>query len=436
MEGGVVHNAMIDCRPAMIASCASVEDVIRAVEVGVRHGTGITIGGGGHHGAGLGSAAGRLLVDLSPMKGISLDPVSATVRVEAGCTWGEVDRVTHTVGAAVPSGVISTTGVVGSTSSGGAGYLTRKFGLTIDNLVAADVVLADGTVVRTDERRHPDLFWALRGGGGDIGVVTAFQFRLNPVHTVVGGPTLWPLSRARDVLSWYRTFSLEVTEDLYGFFAYLTVPPAAPFPAELHLKNMCGIVWCYTGDLDTADDAFAPVRERKPALDGIQAMPYPRLQRAFDALYPPDLQWFSRADFVTHITDDAIDRHIEHGEVPTVHSTMHLYPIDGAAHRVAHDATAFAYRDANWSMAIAGGDPDPANADIIRTWTIDYEQALHPFSSGGAYAHGLSLDEGHERVRRTYRHNYERLRRVKAAYDPDNVFHVNQHMPPSAGGMW
>jgi FAD/FMN-containing dehydrogenase len=340
------------------------------------------------------------------------------------------------VGAAVPSGAISTTGVGGLTLGGGTGYLTRKYGLTIDNLVSADVVLADGSVVRTDERHHPDLFWALRGGGGNFGVVTAFQFRLNPVHTVIGGPTLWQLSRARDVLSWYRTFSLEATEDLYGFFAFLTVPPVAPFPPELHMQKMCGIVWCYTGDLDVAGDVFAPVRERKPALDGVQAMPYPLLQRAFDALYPPGLQWYWRADFVTHITDDAIDRHLEHAEMPTVLSTMHLYPIDGAAHRVPNDATAFAYRDANWNMVIAGVDPDPANADVISNWAMDYQQALHPFSSGGAYVNFLGEDEGRDRVRKTYRDNYERLTQVKAFYDPDNVFHVNQNVPPATAGRW
>ncbi len=427
-----IHNAMIDKCPALIARCVDVADVIAAVAFAREQRLPLAIRGGGHNGPGLGTVDDGLVLDLSPMKGIRVDPANRTVRVQGGCTWGDVDHATHAFGLATPSGIISTTGVGGLTLGGGLGHLTRKFGLTIDNLLAVDMVLADGRVVTASADEHPDLFWAVRGGGGNFGVVTSFLFRLHPLSTVVGGPTLWELDQAANVMRWYREFITEAPEDLNGFFAFLTVPPAPPFPEHLHLKKMCGVVWCYTGPEEHADQVFAPVRDvGPPALHGVHAMPYPMLQRAFDALYPPGLQWYWKADFVRELGDEAIARHLEHArELPTMHSTMHLYPINGAAHRVGQHETAWSYRDATWAEVIVGVSPDPTDTGRITSWARDYWAALHPYSAGGAYVN-MMMDEGQDRVRAAYRDNYDRLVTIKSTYDPTNLFRVNQNIRPA-----
>lgn len=429
-----VYNAMIDSLPAYIAQCFDVSDVISAVNFARTNDLELAIRSGGHNGAGLGTCDDGLVVDLSPMKGIRVDPDSRRVRVQAGCTWGDVDHATHAFGLAVPSGFISTTGVGGLTLGGGLGYLTRKYGLTIDNLLEVDVVLADGQFLTANKNQNEDLFWAVRGGGGNFGVVTSFTFQAHPVHTVIGGPTLWPLDQAGEVMRWYRDFILDAPEELNGFFAFLTVPPVAPFPEELHLQKMCGIVWCYIGPQDEADKVFAPVENvAQPALYGIHDMPFPALQSAFDDLYPPGLQWYWRTDFVNELSDTAIELHEAYAaKLPTPHSTMHLYPIDGAAHRVGKHDTAWSYRESNWAEVIIGIDPDPANAERIRRWAVDYWEALHPHSAGGAYVNFM-MDEGQERVKATYRDNYDRLARIKAKYDPTNFFHINQNIQPDGG---
>jgi hypothetical protein len=299
-------------------------------------------------------------------------------------------------------------------------------------LLEAEVVLADGRLVTANEKEHPDLFWAIRGGGSNFGVVTAFRFRLHPVDTVVGGPTLWLWDQAKEVMQWYRQFIVGAPEELNGFFAFLTVPPAPPFPEELHLQKMCGIVWCYSGPSENAKEFFKPIRKfGPPALDGVHEMPYPVLQSAFDELYPPGLQWYMRADFVNELSDKAIERHQEHAnQLPTMYSTVHLYPIDGAAQRVKKNETAFSYRDATWSEVILGVDPAPTKADLIKAWTIDYWEALHPYSAGGAYVNFM-MEEGQQRIKATYRDNYQRLVKIKNKYDPANLFHVNQNIKPA-----
>jgi len=427
-----LYNGMIDRRPRFIARCADVADVISAVQFAREHELLLAIRGGGHNGGGLGSCDDGLVIDLSRMKGIHVDPAQRTVRVEGGATWGDVDHATHAFGLATPSGIISTTGVGGLTLGGGLGHLTRKFGLAIDNLIGADMVLANGSFITTSEDELPDLFWAIRGGGGNFGVVTSFLFRLHPVSTVVAGPTLWPLDQAADVLRWYRHFILSAPEELNGFFAFLTVPPGPPFPEHLHLERMCGVVWCYTGSEKEADSVFKPVRDfGPPALDGIQAMPFPMLQSAFDALYLPGLQWYWKADFVNELSDKAIGLHVEHGSrIPKMHSTMHLYPIDGAPHRIGQQDTAFSYRDANWAEVIVGVDPDPAKKEEITTWTREYWDDLHPYSAGGAYVNFM-MEEGQERVKDSYRGNYKKLAMTKAKYDPANLFRVNQNIQPA-----
>ena len=428
-----LYNAMIDRRPRFIARCADVADVIAAVQFAREHELLLAVRGGGHNGGGLGSCDDGLVIDLSGMKGVRVDPAERTARVDGGSTWGDVDHATHVFGLATPSGIISTTGVGGLTLGGGLGHLTRRFGLAVDNLIGADMVLADGSFVTVSVDEHPDLFWAIRGGGGNFGVVTSFLFRLHPVKTVVAGPTLWPPEQAADVLHWYRELITHAPEELNGFFAFLTVPPGPPFPEHLHLKKMCGVVWCYTGSEQDADAVFEPIRDfGPPALYGVQAMPFPALQSAFDALYPPGYQWYWKADFVNELSDKAVALHVEHGSrLPTMHSTMHLYPINGAAHRVGRNDTAFSYRDATWAEVIVGVDPDPANAERITSWAKQYWDALHPYSAGGAYVNFM-MEEGQNRVKDSYRDNYERLAAVKTKYDPNNLFRVNQNIHPAS----
>jgi hypothetical protein len=429
-----IYNAMFDKRPGLIARCANAEDVAKAIAFARRQDLPLAVRGGGHNGAGLGTVDDGVVIDLSLLKDIDVDPQARTVRVGGGSTWGEVDRATGEHGLATPSGIISTTGVGGLTLGGGLGYLTRKYGLAIDNLLEAELVLAGGERVRASVDEHPDLYWAIRGGGGNFGVVTSFLFRLHEVGTVIAGPTFWPVESGADVLSVYREFLPTAPRELYGFFAFATVPPAPPFPEEIHLRKVSGIVWCYLGSEQAAAEAMAPLLDAlpQPLLHGVAPMPHAALQSAFDGLYPPGDRWYWRADFVKEIPDEAVAIHARYGaELPTMKSTMHMYPIDGAAHDVAPTDTAWSYRDAQWGSVFAGVDPDPRNADVIRQWSIDYFEELHPYSAGGAYVN-MMMDEGQERVRASYRENYDRLAKVKAKYDSENVFRVNQNIRPAA----
>jgi FAD/FMN-containing dehydrogenase len=431
-EARQVYNAMIDRRPGLIARCSDADDVAAIVRFASAHDLLLAIRGGGHNGAGLGTCDDGVVIDLSGLKSIEIDPDARTARVGGGCTWGEVDQATHEHGLATPSGIISTTGVGGLTLGGGLGHLTRGFGLTIDNLLEAELVLANGERVTAGPDQNPDLFWAIRGGGGNFGVVTSFLFRLHPVDTVVGGPTFWAVEDSAEVLTAYRDFLPQAPRELGAFFAYHTVPPAPPFPEEIHLRKVCGVVWCYVGSEADAAAAMAPLLDAvpEPLMHGVAPVPYPALQSSFDGLYPRGEQWYWRADFVNEIPDEAVEIHARFGaEMPTMKSTMHMYPINGAAHDTAADATAWGYRDAVWGSVFAGVDPDPANVDQIRRWSIDYHEALHPYSAGGAYVN-MMMDEGQERVRASYGDNYDRLARIKATYDPENRFRVNQNIQP------
>jgi hypothetical protein len=293
-EARKVYNAMIDKHPALIAQCVDVADVIAAVDFARDHGVLVAVRGGGHNGPGLGTVDGGLVIDLSRMNGVRVDPIARTARVEGGAMLGDLHHATDAFGLATPSGIISTTGVGGITLGGGLGHLTRQLGLAIDNLLEADVVLADGRLVTASETENPDLFWALRGGGGNFGVVTSFVFRLHPLPHLTAGPMLWPLERSAEVLTWYRDFLPNAPDDLNGFFAFLTVPPAPPFPEELWNSKMCGVVWAYTGD--KPDQVFAPIRAKfgAPALDWVGPLTHPVLNSMFDALYPPGDQWYWR----------------------------------------------------------------------------------------------------------------------------------------------
>jgi FAD/FMN-containing dehydrogenase len=429
-----VYNAMISRKPRMIAKCVDVADVVAAVNFGRNQNLLVSIRGGGHNAGGLGVCDDGLVIDLSLMKTVVVDAATRTVRAGCGCTWGDIDKATHTFGLAVPSGVISTTGVGGLTLGGGMGHLTRQYGLTIDNLLEANVVLANGQLVVANARENRDLFWAIRGGGGNFGVVTSFLFQAHPVSTVVAGPMLWNLEQTADIMKWYREFIVQAPEALNGFFAFLTVPPGPPFPESLHFEKMCGIVWCYNGAAEEANNLLEPLRKLyPPAFEFFVPMPHPSLQSMFDGLYAPGLQWYWKADFVNELSDEAIALHIKHGSaMPTLHSTMHLYPVNGAAHKPTNTDTPWSYRDATWSSVIVGVDPDPANNDRITTWAKEYWEALHPYGAGGAYVNFMMEGEGDERIRATYRENYERLAAIKAKYDPANFFRVNQNIRPAA----
>jgi len=427
-----VYNGMIDKRPALIAQCMDVADVMSAVNFAREHHLPLAVRGGGHNGPGLGTCDGGLVIDLARMKGIRVDPAARTVRVEGGCVWSEVDHATHAFGLATPSGFISSTGVGGLTLGGGIGYLSRTHGLTIDNLLGVDVVLADGSFVSASADEHPDLFWAVRGGGGNFGVVTSFLFKLHPISTVYGGPMFWPLDRAGEVLKFWRDFILDAPEDINGWFGFVTIPPVAPFPEQYQMQKACAIVWCYTGPLEQAAERFAPMRALGPVIDFAGEIPWPALQSMFDALYPAGLQWYWKADFFRELDDRAIELHTKYGaQLPTMHSTMHLYPINGAAHRASAQDMAFSYRDATFSEVIVGVDPDPTNNERMIAWARDYWLALHPHSAGGGYIN-MMMDEGEDTVKAAYRDNYARLAHIKAAYDPTNLFHVNQNIKPGS----
>jgi hypothetical protein len=428
-----VYNGMIDKRPHLIAQCVDVADVITAVNFGRESNLLTAIRAGGHNGGGLGTCDDGLVIDLSRMKGIRVNPDEKTVRVGAGCVWGDVDHATHAFDMSVPCGFISTTGVAGLTLGGGIGYLTRKYGLTIDNLLSVDMVLADGRFVIANSKENTDLFWAVRGGGGNFGVITSFEFLLQPVSTVNFGPTFWPLEQSGEVLKAYREFILKAPEEVSGFFGFLVVPPAPMFPVHLHMKKVAAIVWCCTGSPEDTDVATKPMRSvGTPLLDHVGPAPFPVVQSIFDGLFVPGLQWYWRADYFTELSDAAIAEHVKHGsELPTMLSTMHLYPVNGAAQRVGKNDTAYSFREALFAEVIVGVDADPANAGKITNWCKSYWEALHPYSSGGAYLNFM-MDEGQERVQAGYRDNYQRLAAIKKKYDPNNFFRVNQNIRPAA----
>jgi FAD/FMN-containing dehydrogenase len=427
-----VYNGMINKYPALIACCVDVADVIAAVNFARDHQLRLAVRGGGHNGPGLGTCDNGLVIDLSGMKSVRVDPLARTARVEGGCTLGEVDHATHPFGLAIPSGIMSTTGIGGLTLGGGIGSLSRSLGLTIDNLLGVDVVLADGSFMIANAEEHADLFWAVRGGGGNFGVVTSFLFRLHPISTIYGGPMLWPFEQAEGVMKFWRDFILHAPEEINGWFVFLMVPPAPPFPEQFHLQKMCAIVWCYSGALDKADEAFQPIRMSiPPTMDFAGPIPWPALQSLFDTLTPPGMQWYWKTDFFTDLSDKAIELHLKYAaQLPTMLSTTHLYPINGAVHRVGTTETAFSYREANFAEVILGIDSDPANNERMIRWARDYWMALHPYSAGGGYVN-MMMDEGTDSVQAAYRDNYTQLAQIKARYDPNNLFRVNQNIKPA-----
>ncbi len=433
-EARALFNAMIDKRPALIAYCTSADDVAAAIRFAREQDLTIAVRGGGHNGGGLASVDDGVVIDLSPLKEVSVDPTARTVRVGGGCVWGEVDAATGPHNLAVPTGIISSTGVGGLTLGGGHGYLSRRHGLTVDNLLSAQMVLADGSQVTASADENPDLFWAIRGGGGNFGVATEFTFRAHPLETVVGGPTFWAIEDAEQLLAAYREWLPAAPRNVMGFFNFHTIPPVKEaFPEELHLRKVCGVVWCIDASDEEAEAAMAPLLSvAEPLLHGVGRMPIAALNSAFDGLYGPGDQWYWRGAFLREIPDEAIGVNREWNErMPGFKAGTHFYPVDGAVNDVAPDDTAFGYRDTTWSQVFIGCDPDPGKASAVREWTIGYHEAIVPFSAGASYVNFMMDDEGQARVKATYGANYQRLSQVKSAVDPDNVFRVTQNILPA-----
>jgi FAD/FMN-containing dehydrogenase len=427
-----VYNAMIDRKPQAVVRAVDAADVMATVGFARENGLDLSVRGGSHSVPGFGTNDGGVVIDLGRMRGARVDAAARTLRAEGGCTWGDFFHAGYPFGLATTGGIISTTGIGGLTLGGGIGHLGRGHGLSIDNLVSADVVTADGRLLVASERENPDLFWALRGGGGNFGVVTSFEFRVHPVKDVFVGLVLFEVSAARQVLEFYRTYIATAPEEMGAFFAFQIAPPLPFIPEKRHGETFCLICACWAGPLEKGEKALEPIRKAGPvAAELVTPMPFPALNSAFDGLVPPGLQHYWKASFAAELTDGAIAAHAQHGPgVPCVNSTMHVYPINGACHRVAADATAFAYRDASFATVVAGMWPDPKDNARNTKWVKDYYAALAPHSTAGGYVNFMAEDD-QERVRDNYKGNYARLASIKKRYDPGNLFHVNQNIKPA-----
>jgi FAD/FMN-containing dehydrogenase len=430
-EARTVYNAMIDRRPHVIVRAAGVEDVVAAVNFARANDLPVAIRGGAHSVPGFGTGDDAVVIDLIGMQQVDVDAGAKTARAQGGATWNAFNEATHAHGLATTGGIISTTGVAGLTLGGGIGYLTRGVGLSADNLVSAEVVTADGRKVTASASENDDLFWALRGGGGNFGVATTLEFQLHPVSEIYGGPLLFELSDAQAVLEWYRDYIKDAPEEFGGFPAWQIAPPLPFIPEDRHGEPFLIFVTCWAGPVDQGEAALKPLRDVAPVVaEMVGPMPYPALNSAFDALVPAGLQHYWKASFSKDLPDEAIKAHLEYGpKVPAVNSTVHIYPINGAVQRVAPDETAFAYRDATFATVIAGMWPDPAENDANTTWVRDFYGALAPYSEAGGYINFMGPDD-QERIRANYKGNYDRLVEVKRKYDPDNLFRLNQNIKP------
>jgi len=434
-EARALYNGMIDKRPRVIARCTSAADVMAAVNYAREHDLLLAIRGGGHNGPGFGSCDDGLVIDLSQLRTVRVDPATRTARVDPGCTAADLDHATHAFGLAVPLGIVGSTGVAGLTLGGGTGYLTRKYGLTIDNLLEVDMVLADGSFVTASKDSHPDLFWAVRGGGGNFGVVTSFLFQAHPAKMVFAGPIFWDAKDAKKVMATYRDFIGKAPEELGLFVGLKTVPPTDPFPQEHWNKRACALVGAFNAPIADGQKLVASLLEKLPVplFNWMGEMPWTAINSLFDPFFPKGLQWYWKGDFVKTLPDEAIDAHIAHAlQAPTPFCVMHLYPIDGAVRRVGKDATPWGARDASWSMVIAGVSRDPRDAEALKRWGRAYWKAVHRFNMEGGYINFMDADETDNRVELSYGDNYRRLAAIKAKYDPDNLFRVNQNILPKA----
>jgi hypothetical protein len=427
-----VYNGMIDKRPAAVVRCTSAADVAAVIQAANAEGLDLSVRGGSHSAPGFGTNDDGLVIDLSPMQKVVVDPERRTARAGGGSTWAVFNDATNVHGLATTGGIIGSTGIAGLTLGGGIGYLARKYGLTCDNLLSAEVVTAEGRTVTANEHDHSDLFWALRGGGGNFGVVTTFEYQLHPVGDIYGGPIAYPVDRAADVLRFYRSYIAEAPEDLGGFVGFHRAPPLPFLPEEWHFKNICLGLPCWAGPMDQGQSMVQPFLDVvEPVGSHVGPMPYPALNTLFDPLLPAGLQHYWKASYARGLSDEAIAVHSDYGSrVPSIQTAVHLYPINGAVQRVGADATAFAYRDVDFSPVIAGMWEDPADNEANIGWVRSYYDALQPYSVDGGYVNFMDTDD-QNRTKTNYRDNYKRLVAIKRDYDPTNLFHLNQNIEPA-----
>jgi FAD/FMN-containing dehydrogenase len=430
-EARAVHNGMIDRRPAVVVRVANVGDVRAAVAHARDNDLPLSLRGGGHSAPGFGTNDGGVVIDFSDRRGVRVDPASQTARAEAGATWGDFNAATHAFGLATTGGVISTTGIAGLTLGGGIGYLSRGLGLSLDNLVSADVVTADGQFLVASEDENADLFWALRGGGGNFGVCTALEYQLHPVEDVYWGPMFFEIEETENVFRFYRDYIKDAPEEMGVFPAFQIAPPLPFIPEDRHGDLFVALVACWAGPPEEGEQRFKPFHDvAEVKAEHVGRVPYPAINAAFDGLFPKGIRQYWKGNFVKELTDEAIAAHVEHGaRTPTVSSTMHLYPIDGACHRVGPDETAFGHRDANFSMVVVSAWEDPADDEANTAWVRQYSAAIAPHSEPGGYINFMAADDD-DRVPANYGDNYARLVDVKRRYDPDNLFRVNQNIQP------
>jgi FAD/FMN-containing dehydrogenase len=406
--------------------------VIQAVAFARENALDLSVRGGGHSAPSYGTNDGGVVIDLSLMRGVRVDPFGRTARAEGGALIRDVLAATYAFGLGTTFGIIGTTGIGGLSLGGGSGHLNRAYGLTIDNIVSADVVTADGRFLVASEKENEDLFWALRGGSGNFGVVTSFEYQLHPVKDIYAGVFFYPIEHTRSILEFYRDYIESAPEEM-GLFPGFQIAPPLPFIPEEHHGKTCAIMAaCWAGPLDKGEKALAPIQNVAPRVgELVTPMPYPAFNTAFDALYPSGMQHYWKGSFATELSDAAIAVHVEHGpKVPVMQSTMHIYSINGAVHRVPSDATAFAHREATYSIVIAGMNPEPSRQDEVVSWVKNYAKALEPHSEAAGYVNFMDGDD-QGRVKANYGGNYERLTQVKRQYDPGNLFHVNHNIKPA-----
>jgi FAD/FMN-containing dehydrogenase len=428
-----VFNGMIDRRPALIARCTGVADVIAAVNFARENELLVAVRGGGHSVPGYGTCDSGIVIDLSSMRDIRVDPVARTARAQGGVTWGEFDRETQIFGLAVTGGRVSTTGIAGLTLGSGSGWLERRLGYTCDNLLSADVVLADGRFVTASESENADLFWGLRGGGGNFGVVTEFELRVHDVGPIVlGGMLLWPRERAAEVLHVWRALMEEAPDELGTGFAFITAPPEPFVPEHLRGQPAVGILVCYAGDVAAGQEAIGPLRQLGPDLDLVQPMPYTVVQTLIDAPNQPGFQNYWKAEFLPELSNDAVDVLVERAAlIRSPLTQLYIEPLGGAVARVGGDDTALGNRSARYAFHCETMWADPAEADTHIAWARGFAEAMQPFAVPGVYLNFTSDQEQEERVRSSYGPKYERLAELKRRYDQDNFFSLNPNIRPA-----
>ena len=435
-EARMVWNGMFDRHPALIARCSCTADVVAAVNFAREQDMSVAVRGGGHSAAGYGTCDEGLVIDLSPMKAIEIDPAARTARADPGLTWGEFDAATQEHGLAVTGGRFSTTGIAGLTLGSGSGWLERKCGLTADNLASVEVVTADGSVLTASEEENAELFWGLRGGSGNFGVVTSFAYRLHEVGPIVyGGMLVCAPDRGEEVLRFMREYMVDAPDDLGAAVAFVSAPPEPFVPPEMHFKPIVGMVICWTGSLEEGERVLAPIREAaQPLMDMVQQLPYTALQSMLDAGGPKGTRAYMKAEFIENLDNEAIAKLARHGGArPGPMAQVLVEPMGGAIGRVSEDATALGRRDVPWCYHALSlwMDPDPATEEAHVAWARGLADDLRPHVTEGVYLNYTS-DEGEDRVRSTYGpEKYDRLVALKDRYDPGNLFHLNQNIKPS-----